>query len=151
MMIYCQRKFHKVNVLIDACIIVFSYLLAYYLRFYIITNVTSVANEKWYPLHVYGDKLIFIVPLYLFLNYFFDLYTPMENTSSLTKIFKIILINTLGIVLTTITLYLQKESDVSRQFLIIFFIINATLTIVTKILPSYCLKIMSKKQQLKSW
>lgn len=145
---YCQKKFYKIHVLIDACIIVISYLLAYYLRYCVLNNVSIGVNEKWYSLNAYTDKLIFIVPLYLFLYYFLDLYTPMENKLTLIKVFKIILANILGIVLITFALYLQKEYDISRQYLIFFFVMNVILSVGTRILYSYCLKFMRKKQQL---
>ena len=149
---YYQKKFNKIHVLMDACIIIISYLLAYYLRFFVLNNGFGFfkmgVNEKWYSLNVYTDKLILIVPLYLFLYYFFNLYTPIENKHTLTKVFQIILVNILGIALFLLALYLQKEYNISRLFLILFFVMNVILSVVPRMLYSYCLKIRRKKQQL---
>jgi FlaA1/EpsC-like NDP-sugar epimerase len=135
---YNQRKFNKIHVLMDACIIIISYLLAYYLRFFVLNTGFDFfkigVNEKWYSLNVYTDKLILIVPVYLFLYYFFKLYTPIENRLTLTRVFQIILANILGIVLFLFALYLQKEYNISRQFLILFFVMNVILSVGSRML-----------------
>lgn len=147
------KKFNRIYVLMDAGIIAISYLLAYYLKFYVL-NVNNVfnffemsINEKWYSLNVYTDKLILMVPLYLFLYYFLNVYTPIENKLTLTKVFQIILANIMGIVLFLIALYLQKDHELSRKFLLLFFVMNVILSIVPRMPYSYYLKIMHRKHQ----
>ena len=136
----------------DACIIVISYLLAYYLRFIVLNNVFDFfkmnVNEKWYSLNVYTDKLILMVLLYLFSYYFLKVYTPIENKLTLPKVLQIVLANIMGIVLFLFALYLQKEYDISRKFLILFFVMNVILSIGSRMLYSCYLKIMRKKKQL---
>ena len=143
-----QKKFNKIHVLMYACIIVISYLLAYYLRFYVLNNGFEVfkidVNEKWYSLNVYTGKLVLIVPFYLLLFYFFNLYTPIEQKLTLTKVCQIILANILGIVLFLLALYIQKKHDISRQFLVLFFVLNIILSIVPRMLFFYFLKIRRK-------
>lgn len=144
-------KFNKIHVLMNACIIVISYLLAYYLRFYVLNNGLDFFKigiiEKWYPLDAYTGKLVLIVPLYLFLYYFFNLYTPIEQKLTLTKVCQIILVNILGIVLFLLALYIQKENDISRQFLVLFLAINVMLSVVPRMLYSYFLKIRRKNNK----
>lgn len=147
MMKYFRKGFHKVYVLRDACIIVASYFLAYYLRFYVLYNVHMDANEKWYSLKVYTDKLILIIPLYLFIYFLCGLYAPIENKFTLSKFLKTILANILGILLILFALYLQMEFDISRQFLLFFFASNVILSVGARELHSYGLKIMGKNQQ----
>lgn len=151
---YYPKKFSKSYILVDACNIVISYLLAYYLRFTILINGIDFfelgAKEKYYPLNVYTDSLILLVPLYLFLYCFLNLNTSLENKITLKKVLQIVLTNILGIVLFLIALYLHKEIDLSRKFLTLFFLLNVILSIGSRMLYSYCLKIIRKKQQLKS-
>lgn len=144
------KKFNKIQVLIDACIIVISYHLAYYLSFYALRFdfLQISVIEKYAPLNKYTDKLMFLVLLYLFLYYFFEVYTPNENKLTLTKVFRIILTNILGVVLFLFTLYFQKGFDIARYFIILFFVINVILSIGVRMLYFYCLKIMRKKQHL---
>ncbi len=149
MMKYYQKKFNKIHILMDACIIVFSYLLAYYLRFFVLNNRFDFfrmgVNEKWYSLNVYSGKLILIVPLYLCFYYFLNLYAPIKTKFTLTKVFQTVLANVLGMALLLCALYLQRENDISRQFLLLFFVINVILSVGSRMLYSYYLKIIRKK------
>ena len=73
-----QKTLNRLHILLDAVIIVVSFLIAYYLRFYsFITNLKIFNVEKgtFYPLSVYAQSLYILVPLYLFIYNKAKLYT----------------------------------------------------------------------------
>jgi len=143
-----QKMLNKVHVLMDACIIVVAYLLTYYLRFFSpLTNLSFLMVEKgtFYSLGEYSFRLVYLVPLYLFIYYFSKLYTPKRGKRKWTEIFYIILANFFGIAFFTLILYFQKEKDISRGFLTFFFIINVILGVSSRMLLTYSLKIARRK------
>lgn len=146
------KGFSKIQVLMDACIMVISYLLAYYLRFHILNNVFGVfrmgVNERWYSVNVYTDQLVLMVALYLLAYFLLEVYTPIGDKLTSTKIFRIIIANILGFGLFLSALYLQKVPYLSRKLLFLFFVMNLILGIGSRMLCAYCLKVIHKKQQL---
>ena len=63
-----QKTLNRLHILMDAIIIVISYLIAYYLRFYSFLTSLQIFNvEKgsFYSLTIYARSLYFLVPLYL--------------------------------------------------------------------------------------
>ena len=68
-----QGLLNKIHVVLDAVVIVISYVLSWYLRF----RSGIFEMDPWYlSLQVYMSVLIFIIPGYLLLYYIFQLYTP---------------------------------------------------------------------------
>ncbi|MDF2486764.1 MAG: putative rane protein [Herbinix sp.] len=135
---------NKLHVLVDACTIIIAYLFTYYLRF--LSPFFTDAPGTYHSLGKYSILLVYLVPIYLFLYYLFRLYNPKWGNQKWQEIVRIILSNTFGIVLFTITLYFQKEFNISRKFLILFFVINVTLSICSRMLFSYSLKHTHRKE-----
>lgn len=121
-------------IITDAGIIIFAYLTAYYLRFH-----TPLFNEElvyYYPLQSYTALLIYLIPIYLFSLFIFRQYNLMPIISRLNQIIRIVLSNMVGIIIFITLLYVQKENNISRKFLILFLIINTILTIGSRMLIS---------------
>ncbi|MDF2611532.1 MAG: putative rane protein [Lachnospiraceae bacterium] len=135
---------NKLHVLVDACTIIIAYLFTYYLRF--LSPFFTENLGTYHSLGKYSVLLVYLVPIYLFLYYLFRLYTPKWANRKWQEIVKIILSNSFGIVLFTITLYFQKEFNISRRFLILYFVINVTLSICLRMLFSYSLKLAHRKE-----
>lgn len=144
-----QRMFNRIHVLMDACIIVIAYLFTYYLRFellqYILPFFRLSENEKYYSPAIYAEWLIYIVPLYLFIYYFSQLYTPKRGRSRWTEIFNIILANTFGFAFLTSLLYLLKEEHISRKYLIVFSILNIILSVTARMILAQVLRVARRK------
>lgn len=144
-----QKMFNRIHILLDACIIVVAYLLTYYLRF--ISPLSHLfffrlgPNERYYPLIVYADKLRFLVPLYLFVYYFSRLYTPKRSKRKLSEIFNITLANIFGIAFFFSYLYLTREMDISRKFLVVFFVLNISLSVAARSIIMHILRIARRK------
>ncbi len=131
-----QKMFNRIQFVIDSLIIVIAYLLAYYLRFYsfLVDKLSAFTVEEgnFYNLSVYAERLIIIVPLYMIIYYYANLYKPKMGQRRWTAFFQLIIANTLGIAFFFSTLYLEKEFHISRSFLAIFFISNLLLAFVSR-------------------
>ncbi len=132
----------------DASIIVGAYLLTYYIRFLSpLTNLNLFKVEKgtYYELDFMSYQLIYLVPLYLIIYYFSQLYTPKRGKRRWYEIFHIITANIFGIAFFTFMLYFQKEQNISRSFLGLFFTINILLASIARSLLAYSLRIARRK------
>ena len=66
-----QQHFNRLHVVIDACVVVMSYVLAWWLKVAVVDAGVGVL-----PVGTYMGVLFFIVPGYILLYYAFNLYTP---------------------------------------------------------------------------
>lgn len=144
-----QKMFNRVHVLMDACIIVISYLLTYYIRFYSIFSkkvpFLRVEPNTFLSLSSYARDLIFLVPLYLFVYYFCQLYTPKRSKRRWIEVYNLLLANIFGIAFFTFYLYMVKEFHISRYYIGLFFALNFTLGITFRMLLSYALRVARRK------
>ncbi len=143
-----QKMFNRVHVLLDACIIVIAYLLTYYLRFKSpLTNykIFNVIPGTYYPLDVMLKRLVFIVPLYLFVYYFSRLYTPKRGKRRWTEVFNIIMANTIGIAFFQSYLYITGEANISRYFLGLFYVLNISMSVAARMMLSHALRMARRK------
>ena len=121
-----QKLLNILQLVIDAVIIAASFLLAYDLRF----------DDTWSPLikhHIisppigymrpWGDylrMLILIIPCYLVMYRLFGMYDPKRTNGRRAELWALIKANVLGVVYCVAALYLLKEPNIARLFLIIF-------------------------------
>ncbi|MDD3172366.1 MAG: undecaprenyl-phosphate glucose phosphotransferase [Herbinix sp.] len=144
-----QKMFNRIHVLMDACIIVISYLLTYYLRFYSIfsknLSFLQVEPGTFLPFANYAKRLIFLVPLYLFVYHFTGLYTPKRGKRRWTEIFNIIIANTFGIAFFFSYLYIMKEFDISRKYIGLFFVLNISMSVASRMVLFHALRVARRK------
>jgi Undecaprenyl-phosphate glucose phosphotransferase len=144
-----QKMFNRVHVLMDACIIVISYLLTYYLRFKSIIAVKisllRVEPGTYLSISDYAKRLVFLVPVYLFVYYFSRLYTPKRGKRGLTEIFNLFVANTYGLAFFFAYLYIIKEINISRIYAVLFSVLNIILGIVFRMVLSYSLRVARRK------
>ena len=89
--------------MLDACVIIFSYVLAWYLRF----KSGLFQQDPWFlSLHEYMGALLYIVPGYLMLYYLFQLYTPKRVRGRRLEAWNILQANTIGLMVFTFVLYI---------------------------------------------
>lgn len=121
-----------VYILMDVCIIIIAYFLSYYLRFQsVITKLSFFrigTNEKYYPLISYIRQLVVVIPLYLVINYLFRLYKSKSETRAWLEVIQSLFTNLVGVAFLLMFLYFTKVFDISRIFLMLFFVINTILS-----------------------
>ncbi len=143
-----QKMLNRVHVLMDACIIIIAYLIAYYLRFFSpLTHLRFFTAEvgTFYPLPVYARFLIIIVPLYLIIYSLSKLYTPKRNKKKWAEFFNISFSNIVGVVFYWAILFMIKEMDISRMFGILFSFVNVLIDTCARMLLAYILKTARRK------
>ena len=67
-----QQHFNRLHVLVDAFVIVISYLIAWLIQFQILDRMTGISFQ------LYMSILILLVPIYLMLYTAFGMYTTMS-------------------------------------------------------------------------
>ena len=77
--------------------------------------------------------LIFIVPAYIFLYYCNRVYTPKRTSGYAREIYNIVIANTIGLVAFITLLYIVKQNDYSRKMICIFYVLNISLTAVSRL------------------
>ena len=125
--------------LMDAGIIIIAYLFAYYLRFY--TPLFNGDLGNFYALDVYISLLVYLVPIYLVIYFAFRLFTTKMEERIWYRVLKLIISNVIGLSLFVQLLYFLKEYNISRKFLLLFFIINLILSISSRMWMSYSAKL----------
>ena len=143
-----QRMLNRVQVLMDVCIIIVSYLITYYLRFFSpLTKIRFFSTEvgTFYPLSKYASFLIFIVPLYLIIYSYMKLYTPKRNKKKWSEFFNITISNIIGAVIYLAFLYIVKEEHISRKFTALFFLLNVSIDSFARMLLAYFLRLARRK------
>ena len=88
-----QRKFNRIQMLLDALAIVLSYVLAWYIMF------GSKKSSSLLSVGGYMSALIVIVPLYLILYDMFSYYMPKRISGIATEVSNIFKANTIGVLL----------------------------------------------------
>lgn len=139
-----QKYFNRLHLLMDAMIVAFSYLLAWYIKFESIF-ATKEAGVGVLDKVVYFKALIYLVPGYVILYYFFRMYTPKRATRRKYEFFGIIKANTTGLVGFIIILYVINEPNFSRVMIFIFYVINIILTTLARQFIRYILHFFRNK------
>ena len=67
-----QRFLNGMLVFFDILMLFFSFVLAWYLRF----RSGLMASEGHLPFITYFQMMMFVVPIFIFLQYLYNLYTP---------------------------------------------------------------------------
>ncbi len=137
-----QKVFNRLQLLIDALITVASYALAWYVKFFILDRNNFEEGVGVLPWEVYFELLVFIVPVYMVLYYYCNVYSPKRTVKRRYEIAGIFKANTVGLILCIVALYVMKQMHISRSMLVIFYCINVTLislsrVVIRKLLASF--------------
>ena len=135
-----QKHFNRLQVVIDAFVIAFSYVLAWVIKFQRLENSAGRLPFKTYMLAMIG-----IVAVYLLLYNLFSLYTPKRVQGRRLELWNIVKANTVGIALILGMLYLIKMIDFSMWMLFYFYVLNVVLETVARNLIRYFLRNIRKK------
>lgn len=137
-----QKVFNRLHVLMDVLIMVASYALAYFIKFYIIGADTSGVL----PVRDYFIVLIFLVPGYVILYFLCGVYGPKRTVKQRHEFLTIFQANTLGMAFYIIVLYLViRELNYSRLMMGIFYILNIFITCLSRVVLRTMLRTIRKK------
>lgn len=138
-----QKVFNRLHLIMDALITAVSYALAYYIKFYITKPGPEFGDL---PASDYFGVLIYLVPLYMILYYYSNVYAPKRTVRKRHEIFGIIRANVLGMVIFILGLYVvMREINFSRMMLGMFFLLNIFFTACSRIVLRKSLQTMRSK------
>ena len=123
-----QKYFNRLHVVLDALVIIISYICAFYIQFHLIVK----EKVGMLPVQTYMSALVFVVPVFLFLYYMFNLYTPKRVQGRRLEASNVFVANVTGMLLFFFMLYMVHEMNFSRQMIGIFIGINIVLTVVER-------------------
>ena len=131
-----QQYFNKLHVLIDALVIIVSYVFAWWLKFLsgILDHEVGVLSFEFYM-----RALLLIVPVYILLYYAFNLYTSKRVQGRRLEFSNIVMANTVGLLLMfaalfTLTSYNPQYRNFSREMLFYFYVTNIVVEEIVRLL-----------------
>lgn len=124
-----QSRLNRFHVVLDALVTAFSYLVAWYIV--IGSGWAEMLGKKTLDAAFYFSALVFIVPGYLLLYTFFNLYTPKRVLGRRNEFGKILKANTIGLLIFGLVLYLGRKNphlfNFSQRLVVYFYIVNVIL------------------------
>ena len=124
-----QSSLNRFHVVLDALVTAFSYLFAWYIV--IGSGWAHMLGNKTLGADFYFAALVFIVPGYLLLYSFFNLYTPKRVLGRRNEFGKILKANTIGLLIFGLVLYLGRKNpylfNFSQRLVVYFYAINVIL------------------------
>jgi Undecaprenyl-phosphate glucose phosphotransferase len=146
-----QKMFNRLQFLLDACLIIIAFLITFGMRFYVLKYFSFFrlgVDEKFFSLSESIQRSILAFPIYLIVYYSFKLYTPKRGRTRWSEILNILTANTIGIAFYSTVLYFTQGIDdnmLSRKFLALFFVINTTISIVSRMAINQVLRSVRRK------
>lgn len=122
-----QKYFNRLQVVLDAIVIIVSYLIAWYVMMGSLEEEVGVL-----PPEIYMMALVLLVPFFLLLYYACNLYTPKRVQGRRLEGANILRANAIGGMAFMAVLFLIKQVDASRLLLLIFLTLNVALTFIER-------------------
>ena len=135
-----QKYFNRLQVFLDAAIVIISYILAWFIKFRVLNSEGGALSMSQYFRMIY-----LIVPGYLLLYSMFHLYTSKRDTKSKYEISNILMANAVGIGCFMVIQYLLKQMHFSREMLLIFVVANSFFMILSRSVIHSILRSIRKK------
>ena len=131
-----QQHFNRLQVVMDAVVVIVSYAFAWWLKFSsgFVDKEIGVLSFEFYM-----RALILIVPLHILLYYAFNLYTPKRVQGRRLEFSNIVLANTVGLLILMAGFFLalsysEQLKNFSRSMFIYFFMINIILEEIERLM-----------------
>jgi Undecaprenyl-phosphate glucose phosphotransferase len=133
-----QKHLNRTHVLLDAIIILISYIFAWYIN----ETVRLDASEQIgrIAFETYLSVLAYIIPSFLILYYAFNVYTPKRVQGRRLEAANIIKANTIGLLLTMMYLFWVSEVDFSRFVIGFFYGLNIILELIFRNILRFALR-----------
>ena len=136
-----QRILNTLLVVIDVLVILFSLVLAYYVRFK--TTLFGPLGGSLPFMHYLIFTIVCIIPTYLLLYYFFGLYKPFRNKSSIfSGAEDIIKSDIMAFIILVAILFVIDQPDFSRIMLFLLSLFGMIFTIIERALVILVLRFM---------
>ena len=137
-----QKYINRFIVLLDGICIFTSFVLAWFIRF-----KSGIINiDEWHlSFTQYLRPIVLVIPLYIFLYNFFNLYSAYRIRGIWDELFNIIKANVLGILIFILYLFLIKDIHYSRYFLFVFSISCIIITSFTRGIIRYMARKLRRK------
>lgn len=124
-----QSSLNRIHVVLDAIVTAVSYLFAWYIV--IGSGWAQQLGKKTLDAQFYFSALVIIIPGYLLLYSFFNLYTPKRVLGRRNEFGKILKANTIGLLMFGLVLYLGRKNphlfNFSQRLVVYFYVINVML------------------------
>lgn len=146
-----QKLLNLFRILIDTAIIVFSFIMAYELRFntddsfLIQWEIIPRPHGLYGTLREYLQILFMLIPCYLVSYYMFHLYDPKRVKSRKYEIFNMLKANVVGILYCVAFLFFFNNGAWARLFIIIFTTLNFLLEVTFRFLITTILRKIRRK------
>ena len=147
-----QKTLNRIYVAIDLFLVVASYALSYGFRFLWLGFIPLFSERPgtYLGFDVYMGYLWYILPGYFVILLTNGVYRPQRSSSRLLEIMRIVRINIIGMVYIMALLFLVKEMNISRLFLIVFFLLNVFMELLYRfVLRSVLRKIRKEGYNIK--
>lgn len=132
-----QQLLNRIHVVLDAIVIVVSYLLAYYIR---IGSSIFPKVEQGLAFRYYIYALVVLVPFYLVLYGMFRLHASKRMQGRRQELANLVKANTIGITIFIVLLFIIEWNHFSKQMILIFYCINIVLGTLERNAVRYVLK-----------
>ena len=138
-----QKTLNKIHVALDLLGVVAAYLLAYEFRFHWLswTGYFKEAEGTYLSLAAYAGYLWMILPGYLVIFLANGVYRSQRSAGRFLQVIEIVKLNIIGLFYVLALLFLVKEVNISRWFLVMFFLINVALELFYR----FCLRFVLRK------
>ncbi|MCR4584157.1 MAG: undecaprenyl-phosphate glucose phosphotransferase [Lachnospiraceae bacterium] len=136
-----QKVLNRIYVVMDGCVVALSYMLAWFLKF----RSGLMDGIEVYGPDYYMAALYFIVPGYLLLYYFMNLYGSKRFATRPREIYDVVMANIIGLAGFIVAIYSFKQKDFSRSVMFLFFFINVTAEVTMRGVIRRILRNLRKK------
>lgn len=126
-----QKVFNRLHLVMDALIVVISYIMAWALHYKVFNSFGPEAGIL--SLEQYMKTLSLIVPAYILLYFYCHVYTPRRTSSCFREVYNIICANTVGLIGVIAVLSIIKQNDYSRKMFFIFYVLNIFITAMSRL------------------
>lgn len=141
-----QNTGTNIRIVLDAIVIVVSYLVAYSLRFGALSNIGFLeldGNVEYYSLSEYAKYLYVFVPGYLIIYSYCKLYGVTRRRR--VELWNIVKANIFGLLFIAFVLFFVKDMNISRGFIAVFFCTNLVLSFSLRYLIQSVLEFLRSK------
>ncbi|WP_294378983.1 undecaprenyl-phosphate glucose phosphotransferase [uncultured Clostridium sp.] len=135
-----QNLLNKINAFSDIIVLFLSMIISYFIRFKLFYH-----DEFYIRLDVYLQFALFMIPIYIILCMFFNLYDSVRTSLFSKECERIIKTNTILITISLSILFVFKFVHISRLVIVIFYFVNTILITFKRGLLRYVLSDMRKK------
>lgn len=138
-----QKTLNRIHVIIDLVLLVLAYALAYAFRFLWLGWIPTfyAVPGTYLSFSTYMNYLWVILPGYFVILLNNGVYRPQRSAGRFLEIIRIVKINIIGMIYIMALLFLVKEINISRWFLVFFFLLNVSMELGYR----FCLRFILHK------